>query len=206
MSDELFLAARRLIGSVAAGLAARPGEGVEEVLERLRAQDLSPAAFAPPEPRRLAACRRLPEAVAATLALDSSLAAAIANLEDALHWTQTTAYSDAAMGQVGFMDNYGHAQLIGPTGCFPGEDFLLGLLVLGPGFHYLDHHHPAPELYWPLTGPSRWKQGAGGFEERAAGETIWHRPHVIHATKTLEAPLLAVWVWTRDVAEPARLV
>src|SRR5262249_3356270 len=105
----------------------------------------------------------------------------------------------------GYMDNYAYAELIGPNGFFPGDDFLMGLLLLGPGVHYRDHHHAAPELYWLLTGPSEWRGGAGEFEMRDAGSMIWHKSRIVHATRTGATPLLAVWAWTRDVNEPARL-
>ena len=104
------------------------------------------------------------------------------------------------------MDNYAYAELIGPDGFFAGDDFLLGLMILGPRLHYRDHYHPAPELYWLLTGPSEWRRGAGGYESRQPGATIWHTPFVVHATQTLDDPLLTVWAWTRDVAEAAKLV
>lgn len=195
-----------LIESIEAGLARRPGEGVAASLGRLRSQDLSQVAFRPTDARRVPACRYLPQAVAATLALDSALAAAIAEAEDALHWRQNPNYSDAAMGQFGYMDRYAYAELIGPTGAFAGDDFLLGLLLLGPDLHYPDHAHPAPELYWLLTGPSEWRRAAEPFAERAPGDTIWHPSRVVHATRTGAEPLLAVWFWTRDVSEPARLV
>jgi hypothetical protein len=103
------------------------------------------------------------------------------------------------------MDNYAYAELLGTSGYFPGGDFLLGLLLLGPRLHYLDHRHPAPELYWLLTGPSEWRRGSEGFAPHPAGATIWHEPHLVHATRTGDAPLLAVWAWTRAVAEPAVL-
>jgi hypothetical protein len=103
------------------------------------------------------------------------------------------------------MDNYAYAELIGPNGFFAGDDFLLGLLLLGPGIHYRDHHHAAPELYWLLTGPSEWRRGSGDFKMRDAGDVIWHEPSIVHSTRTLRTPLLAVWAWTRDVSEPARL-
>ena len=208
MSEEMFAAAHQALSAFARGLQRGHGddEGVAEVVERLGRQDLSQPAFQAPEPNRLGACRHLPQAVAAAIMVDSSLAAAIAALEDGLDWRQTPGYSDAAMGQAGFMDNYAHADIIGPAGCFPGDDFRLGLLLLGPGLHYRDHCHPAPELYWPLTGPSDWKRGGGEFVRRQAGKPIWHGPRVVHATQTGPAPLLAVYVWTRDVDEPAKLV
>jgi hypothetical protein len=206
--EDIYGAAGQALAALAAALRNGAGEeeGRAEILRRLGEQDLSPGAFRAPEPARLAACRHLPEAVGAAIMVDSALAAAIAGLEDDLHWRQTTGYSDAAMGQPGFMDNYAHAEILGSTGCFTGDDFRLGLLLLGPGLHYPDHYHPAPELYWLLTGPSDWKRGAGGFASRRAGEMIWHRPFVVHATRTHDQPLLALWAWSGEVGEPVRLV
>jgi hypothetical protein len=177
---------------------------VDEVLGRLSEQDLSEEAFRQPQPRFLSACRHLPQTVAEATMVDADLAAALASIEDELAWEQTSGYSDAALGE-GFMANYCHCQIVGPNGFFPGNDFLLGFLVLGPNLHYKDHYHPAPELYWPLTGPSEWKRGAGGYESRQAGETIWHRPFIVHATATLETPLLALWCWTGETATPTKL-
>ena len=208
MRDDIHGAAGQALAAISAALRNGAGEeeGRAEILRRLAEQDLSPDAFRAPQPARLAACRHLPEAVGAAIMVDSALAAAIAGLEDDLHWRQTAGYSDAAMGQPGFMDNYAHAEIIGPTGCFAGDDFRLGFLLLGPGLHYPDHYHPAPELYWLLTGPSDWKRGAGGFASRQAGEMIWHRPFVVHATRTHAQPLLALWAWSSEVNEPVKLV
>ena len=91
----------------------------------------------------------------AAIAVASDVAAAIAAVEQDLHWKQNPNYSDGVMGQRGYMDGYAYAEIVGPSGFFAGDDFLLGLLILGPGRVYLDHHHAAPELYWTLTGPSR---------------------------------------------------
>ncbi len=193
------------VRSISRGLAQCGGEGVEEVLKRLQHQVLTEDTLTIPEPARKPACRHLPQTVAETALLDSDLAAALAALDEHLNWRQTAAYSDALLG-AGFMENYAHCEIIGPNGFFQGDDFLLGLILLGPHRHYKDHYHPAPELYWPLTGPSDWKRGAGGFVLRQAGETIWHRPFIVHATATQETPLLAVWCWTSDTATSAKLV
>lgn len=204
--EGTYLTMLRLIETIAHGLAHRNGEGIDEAFARLAAQDFSQSAYREPEPRMLPACRYLPEAVASTMMLDSTLAAGLAEVEDALTWRQTPGYSDAAMGEPGFMDAYAHAEIVGPTGAFPGDDFLLGFLLLGPGRHYRDHFHPAPELYWALTGLSEWRRGDDGFAPRMAGETIWHPPGVTHAMRTGPEPLLALYIWTRDIGEPARLV
>jgi hypothetical protein len=41
---------------------------------------------------------------------------------------------------------------------------------------------------------------------KQAGDIIWHAPGEIHAIKTADRPLLAVWSWTRDTDVGARLV
>jgi hypothetical protein len=181
------------------------GDAAAHVKARLAEQDLSPPAAIEPMPRRLAATRYLPECVAASMFATPDVAAALAEIEEFLHWKQNPNYSDKLMGE-GYMDNYAYAELIGPHGFFAGDDFLMGLLLLGPDMHYRDHHHAAPELYWLVTGPSEWRQGEGAFAQHEAGAIIWHEPHVIHATRTRASPLLAVWAWTRNVKEPARLV
>ena len=181
------------------------GDAAIGVKARLAEQDLSPAAAREPVARRLPATRFLPECVAASMFTSPDVAAALAETEELLHWRQNPNYSDQVMG-AGYMDDYAYAELIGPSGFFAGDDFLMGLLLLGPNRHYRDHHHAAPELYWLLTGPSEWRCGAGAFEMREAGDTIWHEPHLVHATRTGASPLLAVWAWTSDVSEPARLV
>jgi hypothetical protein len=208
LSSEFIADVRWLLKSVTRGLECREGGAPEvtSVLARLAEQDLADRSFAPPRPCTLPACSLLPDAVGAALTVASDVAAAIAALQDELHWQQNPSYSDGAMGRSGYMDGYAYAEIIGPKGFFRGNDFLLGFLLLGPNRVYREHYHPAPELYWMLTGPSRWKRGAGGWEELQAGDIRWHQPFVVHATETSHVPLLCLWAWTNDVAEPARLV
>ncbi|CAN5444739.1 hypothetical protein BH10PSE7_BH10PSE7_07490 [soil metagenome] len=206
VNGESQSAARWLIEQISRELHARITEdGVHEILTRLGEQRLDTAAFAAPEARRLPACRYFPETASAAMLVSPALAAALASCEDFLRWKQNPNYSDAVMG-AGYMNSYAYAELVGPDGFFAGDDFLLGLMILGPGLHYRDHYHAAPELYWLLTGPSDWKSGAGGYGSREAGAMIWHKPFVVHATRTLDQPLLTIWAWTRDVSEAARLV
>lgn len=205
MNDALLTSVRWLIGAIARGIDARRPEGWQDVLGRLSEQDIDPSRFAEPQPRRLPVLRHLPQCLAETMLVDSDLCAALAAVEDHLEWRQSEAYSDTVMGE-GFMSGYGWSQIVGPHGFFPGDDFLLGLLLLGPRQHYRDHYHPAPELYWVLTGPTDWKHGAGGYQTKPADTMIWHRNFTVHATKTDAAPMLAVWCWTRDVATPAKLI
>jgi quercetin dioxygenase-like cupin family protein len=200
------MSAARAVVAAATRFLARAGEApAAHALERLRAQPLPPNPHAP-DARRLPACRFLPEAVAETMLHDASLAAALAMVEDELSWRQNVNYSDAAMGQPGYMAAYAYAEIVGPNGPLQGDDFLLGLMILGPGLHYPDHAHPAPELYAVLSGDSAWSRAGGPFEDRPPGSVVWHGPGVVHATRTGVRPLLALYIWTEAVAEPARLV
>lgn len=204
VTHDLFDNARWLIGAIARGLYSRRGDGIASVLERMAEQAKGEEAFKAPVPSVLPVLRYLPQCIGETMLLDADVAAAIAAVEEGLLWRQSASYSDAVLGE-GFSANYGWAEIIGPHGFFEGDDFRLGLLMLGPNRHYRDHYHPAPELYWPLTSGSLWKQGTGEFAEKPAGATIWHPPMMIHATKTQSSPLLAIWSWTRDTAAPAKL-
>ncbi|MGH6853943.1 MAG: dimethylsulfonioproprionate lyase family protein [Aestuariivirga sp.] len=195
MDQTLFETARWLVSAIARSLSGHGGEGVDIVLGRLASQALDEAHFRAPEPVALPVLRHFAECTAETMLLEADIAAALAAITDHLQWRQTAAYNDEVLGE-GFLENYGWSQIIGPHGFFPGRNFLLGLLMLGPNRHYKDHYHPAPELYWLLTGPSQWKRAGGDFETKPAGTTIWHAPNVVHATKTAGQPLLALWCWT----------
>jgi Dimethlysulfonioproprionate lyase len=169
---------------------------------RLAEQDLSTAQDV--TTRSKPVVRHMPDLLQAVTAMFPEIASALAAIGSQLCWSQSSSYTDGILGE-GFSDNYAWAELIGPAGIFPGDDFTLGFLLLGPNRHYIDHYHPAPELYLPLTAGSYWKKGDGDFIERRQGEVIWHPSMVIHATKTFAAPLIAAYVWTRDVATPAKL-
>ena len=81
-------------------------DGVEEALQRLAEQDTSASAFTVPVPRRLPACRFLPDVVASALLVAPDVAAALAAAEEDLHWAQNPNYSDDAMGQPHYRDGF----------------------------------------------------------------------------------------------------
>jgi hypothetical protein len=199
LTDEAGEAGRWLIDAIAGALRVSSATDVAGLIAQRRKEPVNAL------PRNLPACRFLAECTAASMFVTPTVAAALASAEEYLHWKQNPNYSDAVMGE-GYMANYAYAELIGPSGFFAGDDFLLGLMILGPHRHYRDHYHLAPELYWLLTGPSDWRRGKGAFFEAPAGAVINHAPMEIHATRTGDTPLLAVWAWLRDVGEPARLV
>ncbi len=107
-------------------------------------------------------------------------------------WGQT--YTVADFGQK-FIDNYGWLEVFGTRGHFENRKMAGGLLVLGPGIDYPDHHHVAEEIYIPLTGGTQWRMGEGPFRMREAGEVVHHASNVSHAMRTGDEPLLALYLW-----------
>ena len=200
----LYRDVRRLIADVGELLSMHRAEGVPEVLERLGQQDLGEAAFREPTPNRQPVLSHLPHCLAEVGQLHPVLASHLSVLEASLQWHRSPAYTDLIMGS-GFNANYGWTHVIGPHGFFPGDDFVMGILMLGPDRHYPDRYQPAPELCWPLTEESFWSRDGKPFFAKQQGTPIWHPSMAPHATMTGASPLLALWFRTRDTATPTRL-
>jgi hypothetical protein len=105
-----------------------------------------------------------------------------------------------------FPKAHAFAGLVGEHRMIAAEDFAFGLFLIAPRVLYRDHRHAAPELYAPLTGPTRWRFDCGAWESREAGEPVWNEPHRVHATVVERVPFLCFYAWTRDVAQPAEVV
>lgn len=156
-------------------------------------------------PFALPVCRHWAAALAA--ASPAAVAAPLRALGPALAWTQNPNYRRSPPDPA-FLDNYGYAVIAGPAGGAPAlvahEALALGVLLLGPLTHYPRHAHPAAEIYLPLNAAQWWK-GEGPWTAQAPGSVIHHPPHLAHATRSGEAPLLALYLWRGDLATAARL-
>ena len=135
---------------------------------------------------------------------DADLAAAIASVEDQLHWARSPSYTDAVLGE-GFADNYGWCHIIGPDGFFHGDDFLLGLLLLGPNRHYRDHFHPGPGTLLAADVPQPVETGRRAHSPKNRQATSsGTSPMKFTPPAPPKSPLLAVWAWTKDTATGAQ--
>jgi hypothetical protein len=148
-------------------------------------------------PRKLAPCglpclAHLDRAAETARGEAGSLARFLRDHAREFHWGQT--YTSADFGQ-NFIDNYGWLEVFGTRGHFVNDEVAAGLLILGPGIVYPDHHHVAEEIYVPLTSGTEWRIGGGGFRTREAGEVIHHASDVSHAMRTGKEPLLALYIW-----------
>jgi len=139
------------------------------------------------------------------------LAALLDPLARAGTWTQTSRYV-LNPPHPKFLDNYAHTTLLGASGSHPWavdetDTVTLGLLLLGPGTLYPHHHHPADEVYVPVTDgwwshanaqPLQWEPSAVPIHHRS-----W-QPHAAHAGQA--HPLLAIYLWTGQRATSAHFI
>ena len=84
---------------------------------------------------------------------------------------------------------------------------MLGLFIIGPGQLCPEHLHAAPEFYWLFSGPTEWRFSIDGpWTQKKAGELQWNKPKGVHAMRTLDVPLFAVWAWTQDIDGDFRIL
>jgi hypothetical protein len=148
-----------------------------------------------PAPASLPVLGWLDQAVATAPAFCKELVRAIASAAPAMTWKQT--YTAAQMGAA-FLQNYGWCEIIGTSGAVPSERLACGFLLLGPHTLYPRHHHEAEEIYVPLVGTAVWEKGDEGWREQQPGTVIHHPSHVLHAKRTSDEALLALYLWRSD--------
>ena len=92
---------------------------------------------------------------------------------------------------------YRYKALIGGNwkGVIPQADILMGVLELAPGAIYSAHAHPAPELYYVMSGTARWTVNEDTFDVEP-GTAIYHAPEALHRMiNTGDEPLRVCWMW-----------
>ncbi|MEO8244240.1 MAG: dimethylsulfonioproprionate lyase family protein [bacterium] len=195
------LAIRDLLTEIDRSLATLSGPGVAEVRTGLNHWRYGPATPRPaPHP---VVTQHLP---AALQTVTTPLGSAIAAAAPYLGWLTYDAYDPARIG-TDFTRNHAYASLIGPDATIAAEDFDLGLFLIAPHILYRDHHHAAPELYLPLTGPHGWRFGPDKpLTLLPAHIPIWNPPHQPHLTKVGPIPYLCIFAWTGAIAAAAAVV
>ena len=135
-----------------------------------------------------------------------SLAAAIAAAQGSLDWVTYDGYPRIEIGD-SFPGGHAFASIRGTEAPFAAVDFDLGLFLIAPNVLYRDHHHAAPELYAPLTGPHGWRFGPGRpLTVKPAHQPVWNPAYQPHLTKVGAVPFLCLFVWTKDVDAPAHVI
>ena len=159
----------------------------------LRGADAAPA---------LPVLRWLPRIAADAHSIDPGLVRAVCRAAPSLAWRQT--YGPDEVGAA-FIENYGWTELFGARGRERAKT-AGGLLLLGPNTSYPAHRHEAEEIYLPLSGAADWQQGDAIWRKRPPGTLIHHCSEEIHAMRTGNEPLLALYLWRGErLSQKARL-
>ncbi len=146
--------------------------------------------------------RWLPRIAADAHRVAPELVCAVCRAAPSLAWQQT--YTPNELGAA-FVDNYGWTELFGARGRRSAKT-AGGLLLLGPHTLYPAHRHEAEEIYLPLSGAADWRQGDAIWRKRPPGTLIHHCSEEIHAMRTGDEPLLALYLWRSDrLSQKARL-
>ena len=198
------IALRALVNEADTYLAALPGPGVAEVRQGLNRWGAGPVVPQPAATNTVVQVH-LPTALTALRHTRPDLAAALAGAAPHLNWLTYDLYGP----EIGtdFAKGHAFASLIGEESTIPARDFDLGLFLIAPHVLYRDHHHAAPELYAPLTGPHGWRFGPDRpLILKPAHHPVWNDPHRPHLTKVGPVPFLALFCWTRDTQAPAKVI
>lgn len=198
-------ALRLLVDEADRYIATLPGPGVAEVRAGLAAWRDGPVTPADPAPNAVRDTH-LPVALAALAPTHPALAHAIAAAAPHLRWITYDGYDPALIGPQ-FAQGHAYASIVGEDAAIPAQDYDLGIFLIAPHVLYRDHHHAAPELYTPLTGPHGWRFGPyRPLVTKPAHQPVWNPPHQPHATKVGAVPFLCLFGWTRDVRQVAQVI
>jgi hypothetical protein len=91
-------------------------------------------------------------------------------------------------------------EFVGPDGMFPSDAVRVGLWLQAAGVNYTTRSHTAEETFIILGGQAIWQSGENGAETKGCGAMIHHPSNMPHSDRTTNAPLLAAWRWSGDIA------
>lgn len=91
------------------------------------------------------------------------------------------------------------SEIVGPPqSLFHSSEVCFGLTLIGPHTHYPAHRHPAVELYQVIAGTAQWQLN-GQWSPKPPGSFILHPADAVHAMRTGDQPLLALYSWSGDI-------
>lgn len=143
----------------------------------------------PPAPNRLPVCEHLPAAFENAKSGPERtvrLGAALSAVAPQLAWIRKPA------GDEHFRANHANAVVIGVDGLERRNDVRVGVSLVAPDTVYPDHNHPPEEIYAVLS-DGAWRQNEGAWRKPGLGGTVHNTPNILHAMRSYDTPLLAVW-------------
>jgi hypothetical protein len=116
---------------------------------------------------------------------------AFVELEPHLKWRKRS--GDRTHANEAFEENHALTMIVGPGGLVPHEQVYFGVNLQGPGVRYPDHTHPPEETYLVLSDGEFSQDGVTWFTPGMGG-TFYNPPGILHAMRSGETPLFAMWV------------
>jgi uncharacterized protein involved in type VI secretion and phage assembly len=149
---------------------------------------------------RLPVCRHLSMALENARSQQGALGAlaqAFRVIEPQLHWRIR---AGAETQGESFLDGHANATIVGPEGLEIRRDVWIGVSLMAPHIRYPDHRHPPEEIYVVLS-DGQWRQASDPWHEPGIGGLVYNPPNVVHAMRSTERPLLALWfLWTEQIS------
>jgi len=158
-----------------------------EIFAALGAEGYTPDGSVSPE--RFAVCDWLDKVVVPDGDLGDVLSAFRA-LEPHLRWYRRDCAASRALP--GFSRAHANAMVVGRGGLVAHETVMLGLSLIAPGTRYPDHDHPPEETYLVLT-EGAFFHGTSAWFTPGVGGTFHNTPGILHAMRSGEGPLCAIW-------------
>jgi len=151
-----------------------------------------------PSPVRLPVCTYLPGALGVERLPEGPVRAcvqAFAALEPALTWRRRG--GDVRTANAAYPEGHANAMIVGPGGLVPHRHVWLGVTLLAPHVRYPDHTHKPEETYLVLS-DGAFSQDDGPWFAPGAGGTFYNPPGILHAMRSDDAPLFAMWALWMD--------
>jgi Dimethlysulfonioproprionate lyase len=143
------------------------------------------------EPVRQPACRHLEACYSALETAEPdlrNLAASFRALEPRLGWSNE---GERRLSPA-LAENYADAMIVGRGGLLPSGTVEIGISVMAPDTIYPNHRHRPEELYIALS-PGSWRQQDGLWHEPGIGGLVYNPTNIVHAMRSGERPLFAIW-------------
>jgi hypothetical protein len=165
------------------------------------------AAAARVEPQREGSGSRQPVCAHLDPMLDSlaahpdlgPLARAIRAVEPAVDWRPRSTHETASAN---FPASHANAVFLGPGGIEQRSDIWIGVSLMAPHVRYPDHDHAPEETYLVLS-EGEFRQADGDWFSPGVGGSFYNTPGILHAMRSGDRPLLAMWALWNHRAETA---
>ena len=125
------------------------------------------------------------------------VAQAFRDLAPQLDWRPRTTNDTASAN---FLSSHANAVFLGPGGIEHRNDIWIGASLMAPHVRYPDHDHAPEETYLVLSDGEFWQAGGDWFTPGVGG-SFYNVPGILHAMRSGDTPLLALWALWNPRAE-----